>query len=142
MNLALYYRSNESYSEALQMFWQLRKIQEHMFGPIGEALVYTIKNIGICYLALGDSQKAEENYLVALDIIEKLKTSRKPSSKTQQLEKEDYEQLAAIYFNLYLTSMQKQDKQKSKDYNLKCLEYYTLARGNDKNLSCSNCYFI
>lgn len=50
--------------------------------------------------------------------------------------------MAAVYFNLYLSSMQKENKEKSIEYTQKCLEYHILAKGDDKNISCANCYFI
>ena len=106
LNLAIYYRSNESYNAAYQLFNQLKNIQENMFGPEGESLVYTYKNIGVCLLALQESKKAEEAYLKALAITEKLKSSRKEgAAKASEIESEDYEQLASIYFNLYLSSL-------------------------------------
>ncbi len=35
--------------------------------------IYTYKNIGICHLGLGQSEKAEENYIKALVIMNTLK---------------------------------------------------------------------
>jgi Tfp pilus assembly protein PilF len=37
-----------------------------MYGEDKEAVMYTYKNIGICYLGLGMSDKAEEAYEEAL----------------------------------------------------------------------------
>eukprot|EP00347_Sterkiella_histriomuscorum_P004219 403361289 len=144
LNLAIHFRANEQYMGALSLFNTLKGIQQKMFGVEAEALVYTYKNIGLCYLAIQNSEKAEENYLKALDIVEKLKAKRKPNSPEQQvqMQKEDYEQLASTYFNLYLSAIQKDKKDKCKEYNMKCLQYHILAKGDDKNLSCSNCYFI
>ena len=44
-----------------------------MYGPDSEVLIYTYKNIGICYLALGIPERSEEYYLKALTIMSKLK---------------------------------------------------------------------
>lgn len=44
-----------------------------MYGSDNEVLVYTYKNIGICYLGLGVPDKAEESYNKSLEIMEKLK---------------------------------------------------------------------
>ena len=88
------------------MFKTLQEIQESMFGPTGESLIYTLKNIGICYLALGENEKAEDYYNKAMAIIEKHMAERKTtSSRYKEVHKEDLEQMAAIYFNLYLCSM-------------------------------------
>lgn len=49
--MAIFFRSNEKYSSALQMFMALLDIQTAMYGTEGESLIYTYKNIGICYMA-------------------------------------------------------------------------------------------
>ena len=41
-----------------------------MYGDDKEVLVYTYKNIGICYIGLGLPDKAEEYYNKALVIME------------------------------------------------------------------------
>ena len=48
-----------------------------------------------------------------------------------------------VYFNLYLTAISLEDKEKAKEYNLKCLEYnIKLNDGKDTDFKSSNCYFI
>lgn len=71
-NLAIYYRSEQILRMSLQMWEFLRKIQEEMYGPDNEVLVYTHKNIGVCYLGLGIPDKAEESYNKSLELMEKL----------------------------------------------------------------------
>ena len=44
-----------------------------MYGTDNEVLVYTYKNMGVCYLGLGISDKAEECYNKSLEIMERLK---------------------------------------------------------------------
>jgi tetratricopeptide (TPR) repeat protein len=51
--------------------WEwLKNIQESIYGEDSEVLIYTYKNIGICYLALGIPEKAEDFYLKALNLME------------------------------------------------------------------------
>lgn len=59
----------------------------------------------------------------------------------EELLKEDREQLATIYFNLYLSSLSNDDKVKAKEYNLKALEYNRLLHGPN-SLQVSNGNFI
>ena len=66
-NLAIFKRSQQDYHYSLQLWEQLRQIQEAVHGAESEVIIYTYKNIAICYLALGVSEKAEEYYLKALD---------------------------------------------------------------------------
>ena len=51
-------------------------------------LIYTNKNIGICYLALGVPDKAEKNYLKALDTMTILQSGQEID---EELLKEDRE---------------------------------------------------
>lgn len=66
-----------------------------MYGPESEALVYTYYNIGICYLALGVADKAEVNYLNALNLMNLVKNE--DASQNEELFKDDRMQLADIY---------------------------------------------
>lgn len=51
--------------------WEwLKHIQESVYGADSEVLIYTYKNIGICYLALGIPEKAEDYYLKAITLME------------------------------------------------------------------------
>ncbi len=49
-------------------------------------IIYTLKNIGICYLAVGIPQKSEEYYLKALGMMEHMQSGADP-----ELLKEDRE---------------------------------------------------
>lgn len=40
-----------------------------MYGDDKEVLIYTYKNIGVCYIGLGLPEKAEENYQKALELM-------------------------------------------------------------------------
>ena len=51
------------------------------------------------------------------------------ASQDEELLKDDREQLATIYFNLYLSSISNDDKEKARVYNLKALEYNKLVHG-------------
>jgi tetratricopeptide (TPR) repeat protein len=110
-----------------------------VYGPESEAIVYTYKNIGICYLALGVADKAEENYLNALNLMNLVKME--DASQDEELLKDDREQLATIYFNLYLSSISNDDKEKARVYNLKALEYNKLVHGVN-SIQVSNGQFI
>jgi len=46
-----------------------------MYGKDKEVLVYTYKNIGVCYLGIGLPERAEEAYKKALDIMDSIKGS-------------------------------------------------------------------
>lgn len=45
--------------------------------------------------------------------------------------KEDREQLAAIYFNLYLSCISNDNKEKAEEYNSKCIELNKIIHGDN-----------
>lgn len=68
-------------------------------------------------------------------IIEKNMASRnEKSSRYKEIHKEDIEQMAAIHFNLYLSSMQSGNREKCQEFNAKCLEY-NIALNDGKDTS-------
>ena len=58
-----------------------------------------------------------------------------------ELLKEDREQMASIYNNLYLSSITNNQKEKAKDYIKKTLHYNSLIHG-ENSIQVSNCHFI
>lgn len=72
------------------MWEYLRFIQEQMYGKDSEVLVYTLKNIGICFLGLGLPDNAEEYYKRALEIMHKVQESG-GEGRTEQDINEDNE---------------------------------------------------
>jgi hypothetical protein len=81
----------------------------------------------VCYLALAIPERAEEYYLKALNLMSLISDSQ--GAKDEDALKEDREQLASIYFNLYLSAMSNEDKVKAKEYNGKAMELNKLVHG-------------
>jgi tetratricopeptide (TPR) repeat protein len=127
-NLAILKRTSQSYLESLQLWEWLKQIQEEVYGPDSEVIIYTYKNIGICYLAMGIPEKSEEYYLKALTLMEQMQ-SEGDSATDPELLKEDREQLASIYNNLYLSSVTNNEKDKAKQYIQKTLHFNSLVHG-------------
>jgi Tfp pilus assembly protein PilF len=111
----------------LSLFEQLRRIQEASYGPDNEATIYTYKNMGVCYLALGIPERAEEYYLKALNLMSLF--SEAQEDKGEDALKEDKEQLASIYFNLYLSASSNDEKVKAREYNTKAMELNKQVHG-------------
>ena len=89
-NLAILKRSTQSYLESLQYWEWLRQIQEEVYGADSEVIIYTYKNIGICYLAMGIPEKSEEYYLKALGLMESMRNEGEAATDPELL-KEDRE---------------------------------------------------
>lgn len=52
------------------MWEALKNVQANIYGADNEVLVFTIKNIGTCYLGLALPEKAEVAYLEAVRLLE------------------------------------------------------------------------
>lgn len=128
-NLAILKRTQQDFRYALQLFEQLRRIQEAAYGVDNEAIIYTYKNVGVCYLALGIPERAEEYYLKALNLMSLITDAE--GNKEEEAFKEDKEQLASIYFNLYLSAMSNEDREKAKEYNGKAMALNKEIHGVD-----------
>jgi len=139
-NLAIQKRTSQSYLESLQLWEWLKQIQEEVYGPDSEVIIYTYKNIGICYLAMGIPEKSEEYYLKALTLMEQMQ-SEGDSVADPELLKEDREQMASIYNNLYLSSVTNNEKDKAKQYIQKTLHFQNLVYG-ENSIQASNCQYI
>ena len=136
-NLAILKRSSQNYYESLTFWEWLKHIQEEVYGPDSEVIIYTYKNIGICYLALGIPDKSEENYLKALALMQQVQEEG-DSATDPELLKEDREQMASIYNNLYLSSVTNNEKEKAKQYIQKTLHFNSLLHGKN-SIQASNC---
>ena len=87
-----------------------------------EVLIFTYKNIGINYLALGQSGEGEIFFNKALRVVKEMKDSlvaeeEKDEGYDEQL-KVINEQFGSIYFDLYLAAIQRGDKQRAYEQNL------------------------
>ncbi len=119
--------------------WEwLKNIQEQVYGQDSEVLIYTYKNIGICYLALGIPEKAEDYYLKAITLMEMMQqveggegAENVENPVDPILLKEDREQLATLYHNLFISAISNNDREKARDYNLKTMHYYQLLHGEN-----------
>ena len=63
------------------------------------------------------------------------------SATDPELLKEDREQMASIYNNLYLSSVTNNEKEKAKQYIEKTLHFTKLIHG-ENSIQASNCYYI
>ena len=110
--------------------WEwLKNIQERVYGQDSEVLIYTYKNIGICYLALGIPEKAEDYYLKAITLMELMQQVEGGEAGAENqvdplLLKEDREQLATLYHNLFISAISNNEREKAREYNLKTMQYY------------------
>ena len=68
-----------------------------MYGENSYNLLFTFKNIGTCFLGVGNSEKAREYFEQCIDLLGKCKTSK------PDIVKKDREEESSLHQNLYLT---------------------------------------
>ena len=89
---------------------------------------------------MGIPEKSEEYYLKALTLMEQMQ-SESDSVTDPELLKEDREQMASIYNNLYLSSVTNNERDKAKQYIQKTLHFQNLVYG-ENSIQSSNCQYI
>jgi tetratricopeptide (TPR) repeat protein len=84
--------------------WKLLEgLQKEMYGEESYNLLFTLKNLGTCFLGVGNSDKAREYFEQCIELLEKCK-SQKPD-----IIKKDKEEVSSLYQNLYLTHVSDRD---------------------------------
>ena len=62
LNIAIFNRSMKKHADALIMFKRLENLQTSMYGEKNALLLFVYKNIGTCYLGLGNSENGREYF--------------------------------------------------------------------------------
>ena len=62
LNIAIFNRSMKKFADSLQMWKLLEGLQNDMYGENSYNLLFTYKNIGTCFLGVGNSEKAREYF--------------------------------------------------------------------------------
>jgi tetratricopeptide (TPR) repeat protein len=68
-----------------------------MYGEESYNLLFTLKNIGTCFLGVGNSEKARDYFEQCIELLEKCKTTK------PEIIKKDKEEISSLHQNLYLT---------------------------------------
>lgn len=97
LNIAIFNRSMKKFADSLQMWKLLEALQKEMYGEISYNLLFTYKNIGTCFLGVGNSDKAREYFEMCVDLLSKCKTTK------SEILKKDREEESSLQQNLYLT---------------------------------------
>ena len=78
--------------------WKLLEgLQKDMYGEESYNLLFTYKNIGTCFLGVGNSEKARDYFEMCIDLLDKCKTTK------LDIIKKDKEETSSLHQNLYLT---------------------------------------
>ena len=87
----------KKFADSLQMWKLLENLQKEAYGEDSYSLLFTYKNIGTCFLGVGNSDKAREYFEMCLELLEKCKSTR------PEIIKKDKEETYSLHQNLYLT---------------------------------------
>ena len=60
MNIAIFNRSMKKFADSLQMWKLLEGLQKDMYGDESYNMMFTYKNIGTCYLGIGNCDFARD----------------------------------------------------------------------------------
>ena len=97
LNIAIFNRSMKKFADSLQMWKLLEGLQKEMYGDDSYNLLFTYKNIGTCFLGVGNSEKAREYFEQCITLLQKCKTAK------PEIQKKDREEESNLHQNLYLT---------------------------------------
>jgi len=98
LNIGIFNRTMKKFGEALMMFKRLEILQKQVYGEDNISLYYTYKNIGTCYLGIGQSETGRKYFRDCLKVLENAKYDHDSALKIK-----DKEEKAQIHQNLYLT---------------------------------------
>lgn len=70
LNIGIFNRSMKKFGESLMMFKRLEQLQKQVYGDSNILLLYTYKNIGTCYLGIGQSDSARKYFRDCLELLE------------------------------------------------------------------------
>lgn len=62
MNIAIFNRSMKKFADSLQMWKLLEGLQKDMYGEDSYNMMFTWKNIGTCFLGIGNSDQARDYF--------------------------------------------------------------------------------
>ena len=89
----------KKYAESLAMWKSLEALQKDIYGENSMVLLFTLKNLGVCYMGIGNTQDAKFFFNKSLKLIQ---NAMKETDSDNQKKKDQIE-IASIYQNLYLT---------------------------------------
>ena len=73
MNVAIFNRTMKAFGESLMMWKRLEALQKDVYGNDVMSLLYTFKNIGTCYLGIGQSDSARKYFRDCIELIQNAK---------------------------------------------------------------------
>jgi tetratricopeptide (TPR) repeat protein len=89
MNIGIFNRTMKRFGESLMMWKKLETLQKDMYGDDHMSLLYTYKNIGTCYLGIGQSDKAKSYFEDCVKLL-----AKQEQTENAELKKKDNEELA------------------------------------------------
>ena len=95
-----------------------------MYGENSYNLLFTFKNIGTCFLGVGNSEKAREYFEQCIDLLGKCKTSK------PDIVKKDREEESSLHQNLYLTFVSERNYTAALESSEKVIEIMSELHGD------------
>ena len=115
MNIAIFNRSMKKFADSLQMWKLLEGLQKDMYGEDSYNMMFTWKNIGTCYLGIGNSDQARDYFQQCIDLIKK----QDKDSFSDEIKKRDKDEIRELTQNLYHTFVSDRNFEKA----LECADH-------------------
>ena len=99
VNVAIFNRSLKKFSESLPTWKRLEELQKDLYGEKSAVLIFTWKNIGTCYLGIGQSEQALKYFNDCITLLEELPVDE----DKEDIKQKDKNEIMSLKQNLYLT---------------------------------------
>lgn len=99
VNVAIFNRSLKKFSESLMTWKRLEELQKDLYGEKSSVLLFTWKNIGTCYLGIGQSEQALKYFNDCIGLLEELPLD----DDKEDIKQKDKNEIMSLKQNLYLT---------------------------------------
>lgn len=136
LDIGMFNKSMKRYGEGLMMWKRLEALQQDIYGEDSHNLVFTTRNIGACYLGLGQTENALKNFERSLEIL----SGSEIDHENEALQTKDREQKAALYQHIYQCYIQDHNYQKALEINERSLELVKEVHGEKTQRLASKYY--
>lgn len=98
-NVGVFNRSLKKFGDSLMTWKRLEELQKDLYGDRSPVLLFTWKNIGTCYLGIGQSDQALKYFEDCITLLQELPVDE----DKQAVKTKDKVELVGLKQNLYLT---------------------------------------
>ena len=118
------------------MFRNVESLQRALYGDKHEVLAYTLKQIGVCNLGMGQAKSAKEVMNQAKELLSEIKSDE----DDKETRDKDAEELSALENQLYVAHLLLKEMPEAIECSKKCIEILKSVHGADSQKLASKYY--